>query len=35
MKCLHTMIRVADVEKLLNFYRKGLSLIETRRMENE
>ena len=35
MKSLHTMIRVSDVEKSLNFYCKGLGLIETRRMENE
>jgi len=35
MKYLHTMIRVSDVEKSLNFYCKGLGLIETRRMENE
>ena len=35
MKYLHTMIRISNVEKLLDFYCKGLSLIETRRMENE
>ena len=35
MKYLHTMIRISDVEKSLNFYCKGLGLIETRRMENE
>ena len=35
MKYLHTMIRVSDVEKSLNFYCNGLGLIETRRMENE
>jgi lactoylglutathione lyase len=35
MKYLYTMIRVSDVEKSLNFYCKGLGLIETRRMENE
>ena len=35
MKYLHTMIRVSGVEKSLNFYCKGLGLIETRRMENE
>ena len=29
------MIRISDVEKSLNFYCKGLGLIETRRMENE
>ena len=35
MKYLHTMIRVSDVEKSLNFYCKGLGLIETRRIESE
>ena len=29
------MIRISDVEKSLDFYCKGLGLIETRRMENE
>ena len=29
------MIRISNVEKSLNFYCKGLGLIETRRMENE
>jgi lactoylglutathione lyase len=35
MKYLHTMIRISDVEKSLNFYCNGLGLIETRRMESE
>ena len=35
MKYLHTMIRISNVEKSLDFYCKGLGLIETRRMENE
>ena len=35
MKYLHTMIRIPNVEKSLDFYCKGLGLIETRRMENE
>ena len=35
MKYLHTMIRISDVDKSLDFYCKGLGLIETRRMENE
>ena len=35
MKYLHTMIRISDVEKSLDFFCKGLGLIETRRMENE
>tara|TARA_B100000780_G_scaffold25368_1_gene16101 strand:- start:182 stop:583 length:402 start_codon:yes stop_codon:yes gene_type:complete len=29
------MIRISDIKKSLNFYCKGLGLIETRRMENE
>ena len=29
------MIRISDVDKSLDFYCKGLGLIETRRMENE
>ena len=35
MKYLHTMIRISDIEKSLDFYCKGLGLIETRRMESE
>ena len=35
MKYLHTMIRISDVVSSLNFYCKGLGLIETRRMESE
>ena len=35
MKYLHTMIRVSNVDQSLNFYCKGLGLIETRRIENE
>ena len=35
MKYLHTMIRICDVDKSLDFYCKGLGLIETRRMESE
>ena len=35
MKYLHTMIRVSNIEKSLEFYCKGLGLKETRRMENE
>ena len=35
MKYLHTMIRISNVEKSLDFYCKGLGLIETRRMKNE
>ena len=35
MKYLHTMIRVSNVERSLDFYCKGLGLVETRRIENE
>lgn len=35
MKYLHTMVRVVDVEKSLEFYCKGLGLVENRRIENE
>ncbi|MDA7847402.1 VOC family protein [Candidatus Pelagibacter sp.] len=35
MEYLHTMIRISDMEKTLNFYSKGLGLIETSRIENE
>jgi catechol 2,3-dioxygenase-like lactoylglutathione lyase family enzyme len=35
MKYLHTMIRISNIEKSLNFYCKGLGLKETRRIENE
>ena len=35
MKYLHTMVRVADLEKSLNFYRDLLGLRELRRIENE
>ena len=35
MKYLHTMVRVTDVEKSLDFYCGKLGLTEIRRMENE
>ena len=35
MKYLHTMIRVSNVEKSLDFYCNGLGLIEIKRIENE
>jgi lactoylglutathione lyase len=35
MKYLHTMVRVADLEKSLHFYRDLLGLHELRRIENE
>ena len=34
MKYLHTMIRVRDLDANLRFFRDGLGLVETRRMEN-
>ena len=35
MKYLHTMVRVGDLEKSLDFYRDLLGLRELRRIENE
>ena len=35
MKYLHTMIRISNVEKSLDFYCNGLGLIEKNRIENE
>jgi lactoylglutathione lyase len=35
MKYLHTMVRVADVDKSLDFYCNKLGLKEVKRMENE
>ena len=35
MKYLHTIIRISNVDRSLNFYCKGLGLAETRRIENE
>jgi lactoylglutathione lyase len=35
MKYLHTMVRVSDVEKSLDFYCKQLGLIELKRYDNE
>jgi lactoylglutathione lyase len=34
MRYLHTMVRVADLEAALDFYRDGLGLKEVRRAEN-
>lgn len=34
MKYLHTMLRVRDLDASLRFYRDGLGLRETRRVEN-
>ena len=35
MKYLHTMVRVSDVEKSLDFYCNALGLVELRRREDE
>ena len=35
MKYLHTMVRITDVEKSLDFYCNKLGLKEVRRMDNE
>ena len=35
MKYLHTMIRISNVERSLDFYFNGLGLIEKNRIENE
>ena len=35
MEYLHTMVRVSDLEKSLDFYCKKLGLVETRRIDNE
>jgi len=35
MKYLHTMVRVSDMEKSLDFYCNKLGMVETRRYESE
>ena len=35
MKYLHTMIRISNIDKSLDFYCNGLGLIEKKRVENE
>ena len=35
MRYLHTMIRVTDLDKTLNFFETLLGMTETRRIENE
>jgi lactoylglutathione lyase len=35
MEYLHTMVRVADLDKALDFYCNKFGLVETRRTENE
>lgn len=35
MKYLHTMVRVSDIDKSLDFYCNKLGLVELRRYENE
>ena len=34
MKFLHTMVRITDIDKSIDFYCNKLGLIETRRIEN-
>ena len=35
MRYLHTMVRVTDLDAALGFWRDGLGLVETSRIENE
>lgn len=35
MEYLHTMVRISDIEKSLDFYCKALGMVEIRRYENE
>jgi lactoylglutathione lyase len=35
MKYLHTMVRISDIERSLDFYCNKLGLVEQRRFENE
>jgi lactoylglutathione lyase len=35
MRYLHTMIRISDIDQSVRFFRDGLGLVETRRIENE
>ena len=35
MKYLHTMIRISNIDKSLDFYCNGLGLIEKKRIEND
>jgi lactoylglutathione lyase len=35
MEYLHTMVRIADLDKSLGFYTEKLGLVEVRRIENE
>ena len=35
MRCLHTMIRVTDLEKTSHFFETMLGMTETRRIDNE
>ena len=35
MHFLHTMLRVSDLDAALDFYCKGLAMVEVRRIENE
>lgn len=35
MKYLHTMVRITDIDDSLRFYRDGLGLVESRRIDND
>lgn len=35
MRYLHTMVRISDIDKSLDFYCNKLGMVETRRMESE
>lgn len=35
MRYLHTMVRISDIEKSLDFYCNRLGMVETRRIDNE
>lgn len=35
MEYLHTMLRVADLDRTLDFFTKGLGMVETSRYDNE
>ena len=35
MRFLHTMVRVSDLDRALDFYVNKFGLVETRRMDNE
>jgi lactoylglutathione lyase len=35
LKYLHTMVRITDIDDSLRFYRDGLGLVESRRIDND